>query len=124
VPGIIVLARLGLKNAHFADENRLPGALPGDLEYSICEVCVSGVGPGAGSKGRHPICGALDARGAQIENVRIDHCGGHVPVAEELLDGSDAAVQAYSIRLFAPAITGWRIAPSRDLLKGVAGQLR
>jgi hypothetical protein len=27
MPGIIVLARLGLKNAHFADEYRLPGAL-------------------------------------------------------------------------------------------------
>jgi len=35
-----------------------------------------------------------------------------------------AAVYACSIRLFAPAITGWKTAPSRDLLKRVAGQIR
>jgi len=53
-----------------------------DLGYTICEVCVSGGGAGSASQGRHPIRGALDPSRAAVENVRVDHGGVHVAVAE------------------------------------------
>ena len=35
------------------------------------------------------IQGAADGRGAGVRDVDVDHGGGHVTVAEQLLDGAD-----------------------------------
>jgi len=37
----------------------------------------------------HPVGWAADAGGSSVEDVSVDHCGAHVSVAEQLLDGSD-----------------------------------
>ena len=47
-----------------------------------------GVAP-AGSADREAVGGAQDAGGAAVQHVGVDHGGGHVAVAEELLDGAD-----------------------------------
>ena len=44
---------------------------------------------GAGSHRPEAVGGAEDAGGATVEDVGVDHGGGDVAVAEELLDGSD-----------------------------------
>jgi hypothetical protein len=43
----------------------------------------------AGLGFREDVEGALDAEGASVEDVGVDHGGGDVAVAEELLDGAD-----------------------------------
>jgi hypothetical protein len=40
----------------------------------------------------HPVGGASDAGWSQIEDVRVDHRGADVTVAEELLHGPDVVV--------------------------------
>jgi len=45
-----------------------------------------------GSRQEHPVGGASDACGAQVEDVGVDHGGADIAVAEELLDGPDVMV--------------------------------
>src|SRR5262245_3514558 len=40
----------------------------------------------------HPIRGALDRGGPAVQDVRVDHGGAHVSVAEKLLDGPDVPI--------------------------------
>ena len=44
------------------------------------------------------IQGASDGKGSPVEDVRIDHGGGDVPMAEELLDGSDIVSALEEVR--------------------------
>jgi hypothetical protein len=46
----------------------------------------------ARSREEHPVGGASDARRAQVEDMRVDHRGADIAVAEELLDGPDVVV--------------------------------
>ena len=46
-------------------------------------------GGGARSEEAEAVGGAQDAGRAPVEDVGVDHGGGHVAVAEELLDGAD-----------------------------------
>lgn len=58
--------------------------------YTDLDISGSGtVRGGARSEEAEAVGGAQDAGRAPVEDVGVDHGGGHVAVAEELLDGAD-----------------------------------
>jgi len=57
--------------------------------YTDLDISGSGIAGRAGSEEAEAVCGAQDAGRASVEDVGVDHGGGHVAMAEELLDGAD-----------------------------------
>jgi len=83
------------------------------------------------SQRRHPICRTLDPGRAAVEDVRVDHGGVHVAVAEQLMALPHgplkhgrvmlaSAAQAYQTPVLAPAVTVLTIALPPAGLKSVA----
>lgn len=48
--------------------------------------------------GRPLVEGAAHGEGASVEDVGVDHCGGDVAVAQELLDGADVVARFEQVR--------------------------
>jgi hypothetical protein len=59
---------------------------------SVSALAAGSTSGAARSRQEHPIGGASDARRAQVEDMRVDHGGADVAVAEELLDSPDVVV--------------------------------
>src|SRR3984893_11829066 len=69
-----------------------------DLGYTISEVCIAGRELGSASGAHHPIGGTLNPGRSAIEDVRVDHGSGHVPVPEKLLDRPDVVAVLQQVR--------------------------
>jgi hypothetical protein len=53
--------------------------------------------------------GAADAEGAAVEDVGVDHRGGDVAVAEELLNGADVVCRFFEPSQLAREGAGWLV---------------